>query len=62
VELLLQNGACPDFEDEGGQTPLARAVEVGSVPALQLLLDRGAKIDYKYALVSECNYIWTGIS
>jgi ankyrin repeat protein len=57
MELLLQNGACPDFEDEYGQTPLARAVEEGNVPALQLLLDRGAKIDYKYTLVSECNYI-----
>jgi uncharacterized protein len=57
VELLLQKGACPDLEDEYGQTPLARAVEQGSVPVLQLLLDRGAKINYKYMLVSEYNYI-----
>jgi ankyrin repeat protein len=62
VELLLQNGACPNFEDEYGQTPLARAVEEGSVPVLQLLLDGGAKIDYKYTLVSACNYIrWVSL-
>jgi ankyrin repeat protein len=57
VELLLQNGARLDLVDEYGQTPLARAVEEGSVPVLRILLNRGAKMDYKYSFVSECNYI-----
>jgi ankyrin repeat protein len=59
VELLLQNGACPDFEDEDGQTPLARVVETGSIEIVQLLLARGVKVDYKYIIVSESNYFWT---
>jgi ankyrin repeat protein len=60
VELLLQNGACPDFEDEDGQTPLARVVETGSIEVVQLLLARGVKVDYKYTIqvVSESNYFW----
>jgi ankyrin repeat protein len=61
VQLLLQNGACPDFEDEYGQTPLARAVEIGSVTVVQFLLDRKAKIDYSYTLVSESNYFSMGL-
>jgi ankyrin repeat protein len=62
VELLLQNGAYPDFEDEHGQTPLTRAVEGGSVVIVQLLLAREVKIDYKYTIVSESNNIWMGLS
>jgi ankyrin repeat protein len=61
VELLLQNGACPDFEYEHDQTPLARAVEGGRVAVVQLLLARGVKIDYKYTIVSESNDIWLGL-
>jgi ankyrin repeat protein len=52
VKLLLEDGARPDFEDEGGQTPLSRAVEGGSVAVLQLLLAKEVKIDYKYNIVS----------
>jgi len=48
VKLLLENGAAPDFEDEGGQTPLSRAVERGSVAVVQLLLSKEVKTDYKY--------------
>jgi ankyrin repeat protein len=62
VQLLLQNGACPDFEDEHSQTPLARGVEEGGVAVLQLLLAREAKIDYKYTVVSESNDIWMGLT
>jgi ankyrin repeat protein len=53
VELLLQSGACPNFEDEPSRTPLARAVEGGSAAIVQLLLAREVKIDYKYTVVSE---------
>ena len=52
MKLLLENGAGPDFEDEGGQTPLSRAVERGSVAVIQLLLAKEAKMDYKYNIVS----------
>jgi ankyrin repeat protein len=52
VDLLLENGAEPDFEDEGGQTPLSRAIEGGSVAVVQLLLDQEVKMDYKYNIVS----------
>jgi len=53
VKLLLENGAGPDFEDKGGQTPLSRAVARGSVAVVQLLLAKSGKIDFKYHIVSE---------
>jgi ankyrin repeat protein len=52
VKVLLENGAGPDIEDEGGQTPLSRAVERGSVAVVQLLLAKEVKMDYKYNIVS----------
>ncbi|KAN0067676.1 Ankyrin repeat-containing domain protein [Elaphomyces granulatus] len=49
VKLLLENGALPNFEDEGGQTPLSRAVESGSAAVVQLLFaNKEVKKDYKY--------------
>jgi ankyrin repeat protein len=62
VELLLQNGACPDFDDKNSQTPLTRAIETEHVAVVQLLLAQGAKTDYKYTSVSECNHIWMDLS
>jgi ankyrin repeat protein len=50
VELLLKNGAQPDFEDENGCTPLSRAIERGDTGVLQLLLAQGAKVDYQYKI------------
>ena len=55
VKLLLENGAQPDFGDEGGQTPLSRAVEGGSIAVVQLLLAKEVKMDFKYNHVSEWN-------
>ena len=51
MELLLENGAEPDFEDEGGQTPLSRAIEGGSVAVVQLLLDQEVKMDYNCSTI-----------
>ncbi|KAF3193864.1 hypothetical protein TWF106_006803 [Orbilia oligospora] len=48
VELLLKYGAQLDFEDEGNQTPLSRAIDESNVSIVQLLLDRGAKVNYRY--------------
>jgi ankyrin repeat protein len=53
VELLLDNGAQPDFEDESGQTPLSRAVNGGSVAIVQLLLAGEVKLHHKYYIVSQ---------
>jgi ankyrin repeat protein len=53
VQLLLENGAQPDFGDEKGQTPLSRAVEEGSVAVVQLLLAKEVEVDFRYDLVSE---------
>ena len=58
MQLLLENGAQPDFEDEKGQTPLSRAVENGSVAVVQLLLAKEVKIDFKYNIqVSSLHWI-----
>jgi ankyrin repeat protein len=37
VKLLLENGACPDFEDEPGKTPLSRAENAGKAAVVELL-------------------------
>ena len=55
MKLLLEKGAQPNFEDEGGSTPLSRAVEKGSVAVVQLLLAKEAKTDFRYNIVSECH-------
>ena len=56
VELLLKNGAQPDFEDEQGCMPLSRAIEGNKgehAVVVQLLLAEAAKVNYRYELVSE---------
>ena len=60
VELLLKNGAQPDFEDEKGCTPLSRAIdghEGEYVVVIQLLLAQRVKVNYRYKLVSKSNHI-----
>ena len=59
VELLLKNGAQPDFEDEKGWTPLSRAIEGEHAVVVQLLLAQGVKVNYQYGVVSKSNH--TGI-
>ena len=61
MKLLLENGAVPNFEDEGGQTPLSRAVEGGTVAIVRLLLAGGAKTDYPYRIVSHFKHISIGL-
>jgi len=55
VELLLKNGAQPDFEDQSSCTPLSRAIEGGNAAVVELLLAQGVKVDYRYRLVSKFN-------
>ena len=61
MKLLLENGVQPDFEDEHGQTLLSRAVEIGSVAAVQLLLAKRGGIDYKYKIVSKAIHMSMGL-
>jgi ankyrin repeat protein len=53
VELLLKNGAQPDFEDEYRCTPLPRAIEEGEVGVVELLLAQGVEVNYRYKFVSK---------
>jgi ankyrin repeat protein len=56
VELLLKNGAQPDFEDGNRCTPLSRAIEKGHAAVVELLLAQGViKVDYQYGHVSRFN-------
>ena len=60
MELLLKNGAQPDFEDEKGCTPLSRAIEGDKgehAVVVQLLLAQRVKVNYQYELVSKSNHI-----
>ena len=60
VELLLKNGAQPDFEDEKGCTPISRAIDRHRgehVVVVQLLLAEAVKVNYRYELVSKTNHI-----
>ena len=45
VQLMLSQGANPNYEDVYGITPLLFAVETGDTNIIKLLLDKGAKID-----------------
>ena len=57
VELLLKNGAQPDFEDEEGCTPLSRAIEGDKGEHAVLLLAEGVGVNYRYKLVSTSNHV-----
>ena len=53
IELLLENGAQPDFENENRCTPLSRAIERGNVGVIEFLLAQGVKVNYGYTIVSK---------
>ncbi|KAK6495967.1 hypothetical protein TWF481_003012 [Arthrobotrys musiformis] len=65
VKLLLEAGKMnPNTTDGRGRTPLLQAIEAGNVTIMQLLLDKGAKTDYQYTVVSglddvDMNWYWT---
>ena len=46
VEILLDNGADPNFYDETNITPLIYAIDNKNLPMMILLLDRGADPHY----------------
>jgi len=51
---LLENRHDPDLKDTYGQTPLSWAIENGHKAVMELLLEKGAKMDYLYTpFVSE---------
>lgn len=45
LELLLENGATPDVQDERGATPLMQACLEGDTEAVTILLDYGSNVD-----------------
>lgn len=45
VQLLLDRKADPDFTPEGLDPPLVRAIKVGKIEIVKLLVDRGANIE-----------------
>jgi ankyrin repeat protein len=47
VEALLDKGALPNLEDNGGRTALMYAVRVGIVKTVNVLIRRGANINQK---------------
>ena len=47
IRLLLDAGADPNAADPTGETALMTAARVGTLDAVQLLLDRGAIVDAK---------------
>jgi len=47
VKLLLDAGADPNQELNGGETPLMTAARTGSAGCIRLLLEKGAEIDAK---------------
>ena len=60
VELLLKNGAQPDFEDEEGCMPLSRAIDRHRgeyVVVVQLLLAQRVKVNRRCKFVSKSNHI-----
>jgi ankyrin repeat protein len=42
MKTLLQHGADPNQRDQNGWTPLMKAVSLGSIDAVKILLEAGA--------------------
>ena len=54
MKLLLDKGADVEVKEEGGGTPLTKAINAGSEVMIKLLLEKGAKVNYVYRVsVSE---------
>jgi Ankyrin repeats (3 copies) len=53
IMALLKTRHDPNFKDTYGRTPLSWAVERGNAEVIQLLLAKGAEVDYCYKTVSE---------
>lgn len=51
VELLLDNGAKIDAQDDEGKTAFASAVPYNNYDVIKLFIDRGAKADFNSALM-----------
>src|SRR5678815_5511372 len=58
VEILLKAGADPKHAHTEGETPLMAASRAGSVPAVRLLLDRGADPNAADAFQQETALMW----
>ena len=54
VQLLLQHGANPDIEDDGGTLPLWFAVDAANAETIRLLTNAGCRFDVKSTLSDSC--------
>jgi ankyrin repeat protein len=45
LAFMLAKGARPDLQNDGGETPLSLAAQIGWTDGAQILLDRGAMVD-----------------
>ena len=57
VNLLFKYNVDINHKCKEGWTPLSVAIEGGSAAIVQLLLAQGAKIDFRYQVVSISNHI-----
>ena len=56
--LLFKAGADPNQTLGNGETPLMMAARTGSVPVIELLLERGARIDAREKLRGTTALMW----
>ena len=50
MKLLLDNGADPNIQNNGGFTPLIQACYLGNIRAVKILIDKGADVNIKTKL------------
>lgn len=62
VTMLIESGADLEAQDRRGETPLAKAVQMGQVAITQLLLERGADPNSVEATVTSSRGIYEVVS
>jgi len=58
VEYLLKKGARPDTKDPSGSTALVRAIEVGDIDLVKLLIEYGADVNQVMRHLNETPLIY----
>src|SRR4030095_2008680 len=58
LDVLLRAGVDPNSANPGGETALMTATRTGSVDAVRLLLDRGAKVNAKEGTRGQTALMW----
>lgn len=58
AELLLKNGAIPDFALNPDWSPLFEAITNAHMESVKVLLEHGAKMDLKNSMDQTLRYMW----